>query len=227
MDRTLGRAHGERHVVVDPVADIVQPCFCQQAGRGHRFGFRGRQPAAYGLAAGLSQDGERVGDQRLFLVDRQAGVVQVVHVQAVGNDLPAALCAFPDERRVADGHCCIDRDRCADLVPFQGLHDAEDADAVAVVAQAVVAQVRVGGLHRAGWLERQAFHVQREPLQRRYHPQGDACTTGPGDRRTTRQDRPVVQVMVHAIVALAIFEVFAADGHGASPTGCAAAAKAS
>ena len=46
---------------------------------------------------------------------------------------------------IALGDRGVHRHAGADAVPVERLHDAEDADAVAVVAQRVVAQVRVGG----------------------------------------------------------------------------------
>ena len=45
------------------------------------------------------------------VVRRQPGMVQVVHVQAVADDLPAALHTSLDQRGVAHGHRRVDR-RC-------------------------------------------------------------------------------------------------------------------
>ena len=163
-------------------------------------------------------------------------MVQMVHVQAVGNHLPALPGAGLEQAGVAQRHRCIDRHRGADLVLCQRLHDAKNTHPVAVVAQGVVAQVGVGRHHGARRFEGHALHVQREPLQRRHHPQRHAGVARPLHGFALGQHGPVVVAVVHAVAAQRVLQVVVRqarfDGlgggaHGLSPAGCAAAAKAS
>ena len=219
--------HRVGHVVVDPVAHIVQPRGAKQIQRRCRLGLGGREPAAHRLPRCTSQHRQRVVDLLFLVRHRKPRMVQVVHVLAVGNDLPISLYACLNQRRVALGDRCVDGDRGADAVRRERLHDAKYADPVAIVAQRVMAQVRVGRGHRARRLERYAFHIQRKPLQRWNDPQGDARCVGPEHRLALGQYRPVVERVVHPIAALGIGKLFGCKAHDASPTACAAAAKAS
>jgi hypothetical protein len=153
----------------------------------------------------------------------QPTMVDVVHVHAIGDDFPAALQAGLHERRVALGDGGIDGDRRGDGVLFQRLHDAKNADTVAVVSQGVVAKIGVGRLHRARWLEGLPFHVQGKPFQCRNHPKGQTGALGPTHRWSLRQHGPGVPVVVHAVTAQGVIEVIVGQTHAASPTVCAAA----
>src|SRR3954467_7077068 len=100
--------------------------------------------------------------------------MQVIHVEAVTDDLPALLSDRLDERGIAQRDRCVYRRARADAVLLERLHHAEDAHAIAVTPQRVVAQVRIRGLQRAERLEGLALLVERKPLQRNRDPQRDA-----------------------------------------------------
>src|SRR4029077_21211012 len=119
------------------------------------------------------------------------------------------------ERRVAHRHRGVHRGARADAVLLERLHHAEDADAVAVVAQRVVAEVRVGGLQRAERLEGLALLVEREPFQRDGDPEGDARLAGPLDRFSIRQDRPRIAAVVHPVAPPRVLEIVVRYGQWA------------
>jgi hypothetical protein len=153
-------------------------------------------------------------------------MVQVVHVLTVGNDLPALAHARLQQTGVTRRHRRIDRHRRPDAMALECLHDAKYADPIAIVAQRVVTQIGVRGLHRPGGLEWLTLHVQREPFQRRYDPQGHTRTIGPSDRLAFGQHRPVVTVMVHAIPPMRVLEIVVWNTHVKSPVSTALVPKA-
>jgi hypothetical protein len=131
----------------------------------------------------------------------------VGHGVAVAGDLHAMLLELCDHIGIARGGAGIDRRGRRYREPLQRLDDAEDADAVAVVALAERAEIGVGRASEA------ARNVGRDEMVRRRlhlvvldadnHPDGHACAAGPAQRRTFRDRgcvvrRPVVQADVRA-----------------------------
>ena len=124
-------------------------------------------------------------------------------------------------------HCGIDRHRYPNTKAVQRLHHAKNADAVAVVAQRVMPQVRIGRHQSSRRLERLALHVQRKPFERGHDPKRDPGAAGPRYFLPLRKDRPRVTVVIHPVAAMRVFKVVGWHAHGASPTGSDARAKAS
>ena len=92
---------------------------------------------------------------------------------------------------------------------IERLQHPEHANPIAVFAQSVVAQVRIGRRHATGRRKRLALLIQREKLQCNVDPQLPAIlTVGPRLRVCViHQHRPVVQVVVHAITAMRVLQI--------------------
>ena len=180
-----------------------------------------RQPAAHRCKA--AHDVQTARNDLRFV--SHARVVHMVHVQAMTHQLPAQIDTGLGQGGIARRHRRVDGHAGWDVARAQLLHDAVNAHPVAVVAQGVVAQIRVGGLQRTDRLEGHALLVQGKPLQRCRDPQGHPGAAGPLHRRAVGQHRPVVTVVVHAVLALGVAQIVLGD-HGASPTGTEACSKA-
>src|SRR5690606_31291712 len=94
-------------------------------------------------------------------------------------ELPVALLAEFDDLRVVGAQRRRQGDRAADAVLVQHLHLAHVADAVAVVADAVAGDGRVGVRPRLA--ERVGGRIELVELDVGGHPEGHPGTVGPGD----------------------------------------------
>ncbi len=201
------------HVVVDPVADVIDALGRHEVERILRFRLGGGEPAGHGLARGLAQDTQRLLNERCLFGFGEPAVVELAHIDAVRDHLPAARVDLVDEQRIALGNLRIHRDRGLDPELVEQLEDAEDADPVAVVAQRVVPEIGIGRDHAARRLEGLGRLVEREEFERRHDPERDARAVRPLDLRAFLQDRPFVTVVIHAIAALGVFQIIVGERH--------------
>ena len=170
-------AHRERLIVVVPVAVIFDAGLGHEVGRVVREGRRGREPSRE-LAAGVPAIGlDALLDRGALGVLRHVPVIARV-VEAVRHHVPlAALVRFQDLRIVVE-HREIERGGAADAEVVHDVEHAPEADAVAVVAQAVAQHV---GMWRARpRIARPRFGQILVVLDVRHDPDGKACAAGPG-----------------------------------------------
>jgi hypothetical protein len=96
----------------------------------------------------------------------------------VAHQLPSELCAFFHDARIIFYDLTVQRDRAAYPVLGQRIHDAPDANAVAVIATTVVAHIGYA---------RPEFEV--EMLDVWHDPDGYACPARPFDLRAINNRR--------------------------------------
>src|SRR5262249_58654305 len=126
-----------RLVVVDPVADVLEPGGGEVIGRLERLRQAGPEPADGALAGEFLDRVERSADHAalVFLaVDRPLLV-------AVSHAFPARLAASLRDARIVDADARVDRDGRADLQPPVELLEAAEADAHPVLVPAPVGQI--------------------------------------------------------------------------------------
>jgi hypothetical protein len=179
-------------IVVAPVADVFATLRRQQVERVPGLLQAGAKPPL-GRRAGRPRDGLEgaLDDLRLLAGRRLVEAARVALV--VAHPLPLPLLALLDDDRMAVAEVAVERDRAADAVAVEHLHQAPHADAVAVVAVGPHHHVRhlAAGAVAAGAL------LQREELDVGDHPQREALPLGPGQAGTI-DDRRVLE---RAIVA--------------------------
>src|SRR5262249_47859534 len=159
----------QRLIVDGPVADIVDAGLGEEVERVPGL-LQARPKPAPGTRAGrLFDPFERAGDQRAFLVDR-LGVAQPAGVAlAMAHELPAELLALLDDGRRGVADLAVERDRRPDVVAGKHLHEAEDADTVAVFTLRPDEDVRdIGAALRHLLVKREGLDVgddpERQPL---------------------------------------------------------------
>src|SRR5262249_11697518 len=132
-----------RLVVVAPVADIFAALRREQIERIPGLLQTGAQPPL-GRSAGCARNGlEGPLDDLRLLAGRS--FVEAARVALVmPHPLPAALVTLLDDDRMVLAKVAVERDRAADAVAVEHLHQAPHADAVAVVA--VGPHHHIGGL---------------------------------------------------------------------------------
>ena len=128
----------ERHdvglIVVGPVADVIATLGGEVIERVPGLLQAGAEPAARPRAGRLLDGRERVlDDARLFARRRRVEAAGIAF--AMAHPFPAPLVAFLDDRGVLGAKLAVERDRGADAVAVEHLHQAEHADPVAVVAR--------------------------------------------------------------------------------------------
>ena len=203
----LGDFQGIGLLVVDPVADIADARLGQQLRRPCGLPRLRAQPADGGCAGGAGQGFHGGLDVVPLLLLRHPAGDHAVDGDAVRDDLAAAAQAMAHQERIVLGGEGIHGDRRLDAVPVQHIQDAEDADAVAILAMRpggdvgegarAIAAGEVGQLVAAG--RAAPFHV----LEGDDDAQGHAGVPRPSERRAAGiQGRPVIMVVVHAIAQL-------------------------
>ena len=212
QQRAIVGAEGVRHVVVDPVAKIRDAVRRQQFRRVRRFQLARAEPAAHRLAGQRAQALQGALYQLGLVLPRQRARMRVVHVPAVADDFIAARQQVLEQIRIALGQARVDGQRRLHAVRVKRLQEAVDADAVAVVAQGKVAQIRVRHAHAARQAHR-AGRIHGEKLQSHVHPQGQLFPVRPGHGGAPAQHRPVVALMVHAMAAPRVGKVFSSECH--------------
>jgi hypothetical protein len=161
--------HAIRQVVIHPIADVLDVVLAQQIERVPGLGETGAEPATHRLAvagddrAGLGNDGCLLC---LAHAREQHGVGQ-----PVTHEFPAQPHAFVHDARIETADLAIERDRAAHAMPAQHIHDAPDADAIAVVAAGVVANIRCSGAK-----------LDMKVLDIRNDPDRDPCAARPCKR---------------------------------------------
>ena len=137
----LAHLHRHRLVVVHEVERVLDALFRQHVLRRLVVGDGGRQPAVERLAAVLKDGLAAVGDQQALLVLRQ--VVEIARVVgAVAEQLPAQFAAALDDLREVIAQRHVQRHRAAHAMLGHRVGHAPEARAVAVVAMAVIENIR-------------------------------------------------------------------------------------
>src|SRR5690606_26747676 len=108
-----------------------------------RLALLGAEPAG-DVAAGRFPHGlERSADLRAFIFLAQAAGKQARDGLAMGSDLPVPAAAFVDHYAAFASAVGVHRRGRPHAVAIEGVHDAEHADAVAVLAVGPRAEIRV------------------------------------------------------------------------------------
>src|SRR6266849_5363814 len=166
-------------VVVAPVALIDAALRRQKVERVPGLLQSGAQPALDGRARRARDRLEGALDDLRLLAGRR--LVEPARVAlVVAHPLPFALVALLDDDRMGVAQQAVERHGAADLVAIEHVHQAPDADAVAVIA--------IRPHHHVGYLAARAVaartFLQREELDVRDDPQRDALALRPGQTRT-------------------------------------------
>jgi hypothetical protein len=186
----------------------------QKFRRIRRLQFPGAEPALHRLARRCAQGIERTFDKRRFFAFRKTAGMGRVHVPAVAQHFAAVVRQRGQQRGVANGQLRIDGKAGLHAQLLEGFQKAVDAHAVAIVAQRVVAQVRVRHGHGAWQLHRLTRRVQREVLEAHVHPHRQRLAMGPLNARAVGEHRPFVAVVVHAVGAARVFQMVGFQRHG-------------
>ena len=170
----------ERHqrglVVMHPIGHVFAAIGGEQIDRVPGLLQAGAEPADRTLPRSFLDGRERAMDDASLFVGRH--LVEPARVGlVVAHPLPAKLVAFLDDRRMLHAQIAVERHRGADAVTLQHLHQAENADAVAVVADRPGRHI---GDRRAGSPGRgRHFLLQREELDVGDDPERDMGAVGP------------------------------------------------
>src|SRR6185436_7469812 len=150
---------------VAPVGDILAAVIDQMVERVPGFLQPRAEPALHRFAGVLLDRREGVADD-LRLLARPSLVETAGVALVVAHPLPLALLAFLHDPGMLRAKIGVERDRAADAVFVERVHDAKDADAVAVVALGPhhhVGDFRAGAV-AAGLLQhREIFDVGDDP----------------------------------------------------------------
>ncbi len=135
--------HAVRQVVIDPVAGVFDAMLAQKIERVPGLGQARSEPAPHGLPI-LRND--RAGGRNLGILLGFGHPGQHDRIgQAVPHELPLQPNALFHDTRIEFSNLAVERDSSAHAMLAQHLHHAPDADAIAVVAPGVIADVRRTG----------------------------------------------------------------------------------
>ena len=129
-----GHLHSVGLVIVGPVAEVAHALGGEKAGGAGRFRVAGAHPAGGTAAGGVLQCGQGTPDVVALLLFGHLAGDETGGGLAVANEFPAAVLALLDEEGVVGGDGGVHGDCGRDAEPIEQVHDAEDSDAVAVLA---------------------------------------------------------------------------------------------
>ena len=174
----------ERHhiglIVIDPVADIFAALRRQQVERVPGLLQAGAQPADRPGPGGGLDGGKGARDDAGFLARRR--LVEPARIAlVVAHPLPAAPVALLDDGGMPGAQLAVERDRGADPVAVEHLHQPEYPDPVAIVAHRPSRHVR----HRRTAAARRRRHLlgERKELDVGNDPERDPRAMRPGEHR--------------------------------------------
>ena len=96
---------------------------------------------------------------------------------------------------------------------IERIEQPEQPDPRAIFARGVMTVIGIGGLHVPRRAERRVARHHREPFEADHRPDRDPLAAGPLYGRALEQVAVRVQLMVHALAAMGIFEIAWVEAH--------------
>ena len=174
----------ERHriglIVIDPIADIFATLRRQEVERVPGLLQAGAEPTDRPRPGRFRDGGQGAGDDAGLLAGRR--LVQPARVAlVVAHPFPPAPVALLDDGRMLGAQLAVERDRGADAVAVEHLHQPEHADPVAVVAHRPGRNV--GDRRAAAARGRRHLLGEREELDIGNDPERHPRAVGPAEHR--------------------------------------------